>query len=212
MTMRALRAAVLVALLVLVAGCTETPTVTRLPNAAPTTAEVPPSVDSTADLAALKKAAGIGDCPVSDADVPAVSNGLPDVVVSCLGGGRDVRLAGLRGRPMLISLWAQWCSPCRTEAPYLAEVSQRSGSKLTVLGVDFHDGYPDRALEFARLAKWDYPQVVDTGAAFAPLQVTAPPVTFLVRADGTIADQHFGGFRSTEEMTTLVREKLGVSL
>lgn len=212
MMVRSSWAAVAVVLLVLATGCTETPTVTRLPGSGPTTAEALPTVDSTADLPALKKAAGIADCPVSDAEVPAVRGGLPDVVVPCLGGGREVRLAGLRGRPMLISLWAQWCSPCRTEAPFLAEVAQRSGAKLMVLGVDFHDGYPDRALEFARLAKWDYPQVEDTGAAFAPLQVTAPPVTFLVRADGTIAEQHFGGFRSTDEITALVRDKLGVSL
>ena len=203
--------AVALVVLGLVAGCSEAPSVTRLSSAAPTTVEPAPTVASTADLRALKQAAGIADCPASDPAVAALPNGLPDVVVPCLGGGREVRLAGLRGKPMLISLWAQWCSPCRTEAPYLAEVSQRSGSKLVVLGVDFHDGYPDRAIEFARLAKWEYPQLEDIGTAFAPLQVTAPPVTFLVRADGTIADQHFGGFRSTKEITTLVREKLGVS-
>ena len=41
----------------------------------------------------------------------------------CLGGGREVRLAGLRGKPMMINVWAQWCGPCREEAPYLAEVA-----------------------------------------------------------------------------------------
>ena len=34
-----------------------------------------------------------------------------------------VRLAGLRGKPMMINVWAQWCGPCREEAPYLTEVA-----------------------------------------------------------------------------------------
>ena len=72
----------------------------------------------------MKKAAGIADCPRSDSDVAAVPSGLPDVVLPCLGGGREVRLAGLRGKPMMINVWAQWCGPCREEAPYLAEVRQ----------------------------------------------------------------------------------------
>ena len=81
-----------------------------------------PTPESTADLAAMKKAAGIADCPRSDPGVAAVPSGLPDVVLPCLGGGREVRLAGLRGKPMMINVWAQWCEPCREEAPYLAEV------------------------------------------------------------------------------------------
>jgi cytochrome c biogenesis protein CcmG/thiol:disulfide interchange protein DsbE len=196
----------------LLAACSVAPSVSRLPDAGPTTTEVQPTVTTTADLKALKKAAGIPDCPASDATVAPVPGGLPDVVVPCLGDGREVRLAGLRGKPMLVSLWAQWCGPCRDEAPYLAQMARRSGSKLVVLGVDFHDGYPDRAIEFARLARWDYPQLQDAGSAFAQLQVTAPPMTFLVRPDGTIAARHAGGFRSTEQITALVRTHLGVDL
>ena len=36
---------------------------------------------------------------------------LPDVQ------GQLVRLADLRGRPVLINIWATWCYPCREEMP-----------------------------------------------------------------------------------------------
>ena len=62
--------------------------------------------------------------PLSDASVAPVDGGLPDVTLPCLGGGRDVRLAGLRGRPMMINIWAQWCEPCRAESRFLSETAR----------------------------------------------------------------------------------------
>ena len=94
------------------------------------------------DLAAQKKAAGIEDCPASDDAVPVVSSGLPSVILGCLGGGRKVRLAGLRGEPMMINVWAQWCGPCREEAPYISEVAAANESELMILGIDYNDPRP----------------------------------------------------------------------
>ncbi len=223
-------AALVCALALGLAGCTETPTVTRAdlppagsspagpspagPSAAgPTTSAAPTSApSSTEDLAALKQAAKIEDCPVSDPDVAAVPTGLPDVTLQCLGGGRDVRLAGLRGRPMMINVWAQWCAPCRQEAPFLADVATVNRSDLMILGIDFQDPDPARAITFAQVASWRYPQLEDTDLAIrAPLQVTGLPQTFFVRADGTIAHRQFLPFTSADQIRTLAREHLGVS-
>ena len=90
----------LAAACLLLAGCTETPSVGLRQGPAsspPAPATAESSTRSTADLAARKQAAGIADCPASDPQARVVPGGLPDVVLSCLGGGRDVRLAGLRG-------------------------------------------------------------------------------------------------------------------
>jgi len=218
-------AALVCALALGLAGCTETPTVTRadLPpggpsSAVPSTAGPPtgsaptPTPGSADDLAALKQAAGIEECPVSDPGVAALATGLPDVTLSCLGGGRDVRLAGLRGRPMMINIWAQWCAPCRQEAPFLAEVDAVNKSDLMIMGIDFQDADPARAITFAQVASWRYPQLEDRDVAIrAPLQVTALPQTFFVRADGTIAHRQFLPFASADEIRALAQEHLGVT-
>jgi cytochrome c biogenesis protein CcmG, thiol:disulfide interchange protein DsbE len=184
-------------------------------GSAPTMAppsEVAPSSESTASLGAMKKAAGIADCPRSDPDVAAVPSGLPDVVLPCLGGGREVRLAGLRGKPMMINIWAQWCGPCREEAPYLADVAATNRSELMILGIDHADPQPALAIEFAQLSTWRYPQLADPEVVLrAALQITGPPQTFLVRPDGTIAYRHAGSFKSADEIRDLVRQHLGVS-
>jgi cytochrome c biogenesis protein CcmG, thiol:disulfide interchange protein DsbE len=204
-------AAIALATLVLTGcGAGATPTGSA-PSLAPPT-EVAPRPESTATLGAMKKTARIADCPKSDPDVAAVPSGLPDVVLPCLGGGREVRLAGLRGKPMMINVWAQWCGPCREEAPYLADVAATNKSKLMILGIDHADPQPALAIEFAQLSSWAYPQLADPDVVLrAALQITGPPQTFLVRPDGTIAYRHAGAFKSADEIRDLVRQHLGVS-
>ena len=211
MSRRPLAAALLA--LVLVAGCTSEPPVTRS-SATPSTsvpATTGPAPDSSS-LVAEKAAAGIADCPATDAAVAAVPDGLPDAVLPCLGGGREVRLAGLRGRPMIINVWAQWCGPCRDEAPYLADVAATNRSDALVLGIDHADQEPARALEFARAASWRYPQIQDRDLVLRrDLQVVALPQTFFVRADGTIAHRNLRPFASADQLRALAQEHLGVT-
>jgi cytochrome c biogenesis protein CcmG, thiol:disulfide interchange protein DsbE len=207
---RAWLAAVITALAMLLAGCgSPAPTGSGTPLESPTEAEAAPS---TANLAAMKKAAGIPDCPRSDPKMAAVPSGLPDVVLPCLGGGRDVRLAGLRGKPMLINVWAQWCGPCREEAPYLAQVAKTNKSDLMIVGIDHDDPRPDLAVEFAQLSTWRYPQLADPDVVLrAKLQITGPPQTFFVRPNGTIAYRHAGPFTSVAEIRDLAQRYLGVT-
>jgi cytochrome c biogenesis protein CcmG/thiol:disulfide interchange protein DsbE len=203
------RAGLVAAALLALAACGATPTVDPEPSLpVPSVPVVAPS-----ELAAQKKVAGIEDCPRSDPDVAAVAPGLPDVVLGCLGGGREVRLAGLRGRPMMINVWAQWCGPCREEAPFISEVAATNDSNLMIIGIDYEDPRPERAIEFAQLSGWTFPQLVDREKALAgPLQISGPPQTFFVRADGTIAYRHLGPFASADQIRAQVKQHLGVVL
>jgi thiol-disulfide isomerase/thioredoxin len=203
------RAAAALAVVLLLAAC-GSPVVDP---AEPPDDPVPASTARPAELAVLKKAAGIEDCPPSDPDAVPVDSGLPDVVLGCLGGGRDVRLAGLRGRPMMINVWAQWCGPCREEAPFISEVAVTNRSELMILGIDYNDPRPELAIEFAQLSAWAYPQLVDQDTVLrAPLQIIGPPQTFFVRGDGTIAYRHTGPFTSADAIRSLARQHLGVTL
>ena len=207
-----LAAVVMVLLSMVLAGCGGSPAVpeSSTPMGPPT--EAAPSPESTADLAAMKKTARIADCPASDPKVAAVSSGLPDVVLPCLGGGRAVRLAGLRGKPMMINVWAQWCGPCREEAPYLTEVATTNKSDLQIIGIDHDDPRPELAIEFAQLSTWRYPQLADPDLVLrSALQISGPPQTFFVRPDGTIAFRHAGQFHSAAEIRDLARQHLGVT-
>ncbi|MBA8793986.1 thiol-disulfide isomerase/thioredoxin [Friedmanniella endophytica] len=199
------RALVAAVALVLLAGCSG-PSDTYSPPTAPPTGE--PSID----LPSAKAAAGIADCPVSG-DQPVVAGGLPDLTLPCLGGGRPVRLAGLRGTPMVINIWAQWCGPCRGEAPHLAEVQKLAGNRIRMIGIDFADPQPGYAIEFAQLAGWRYPQLVDEDRRInASIPFAGPPQTLLVDAEGKIVYRQNGELASTAQLTGLIRDHLGVRL
>lgn len=187
------------------AGCTSNAPVQPV-GPAPT--QDRPTQTSTEDLSEQRRAAGIADCPTSDPSVAARPNGLPDVTLECLGGGDHVRLAGLRGEPMLINVWAQWCGPCRIEAPFLAEAAQ-ARPDVQFFGIDFDDPNPEAAIAFAGDADWPWPQVADPDKLIAPeLQVIGPPQTFLMNSEGEIVHIHRGMVTSTEQLVELLDEHL----
>lgn len=177
-----------------------------------------PNGDATAasapqDLAALKRQAGIEPCPPSSAKVEAIDDGLPDVTLSCLGGGRKVDLAGLRGRPTVVNLWAQWCGPCRSEVPLFQRLHEQAGGRVQVIGIDFDDPQAGRAIAFAGELGMTYPQLADPDTLLkGSVGVPGLPVTLFVAADGTIAGRQIGPVDSYGQLIQLVSDDLGVRL
>ena len=52
-------------------------------------------------------------------------------------GGDTISVGGLRGRPILLNVWATWCVPCQGEMPAIARLDQELGSRgLQVVGVN----------------------------------------------------------------------------
>lgn len=59
---------------------------------------------------------------------------LPDFVLKD-PAGKELVLASLKGRPLLINLWATWCAPCVAELPQLDALA-RTNPGLKVLSVN----------------------------------------------------------------------------
>ena len=178
----------------------------RVGGSGPGGGEDGPAASAPADLVA---AAGLDRCPVSDPDVAARPDGLPDLVLPCLGEGPDVRLAGLRGRPLVVNLWASWCPPCREELPAFADLAATGA--VDVLGIDVEDD-PGAALTLLTEIGVGYPSVRDDASATqAPLRWTGLPMTLLVDADGVVVHEVRGAVPDRAELDALVAEHLGVA-
>lgn len=167
----------------------------------------------TPQLRHLKAAAGIQSCPVSQRHARPVSGGLPDVTLPCLGGGRAVHLAGLRGTPLVLNFWSQTCGPCRQESPILQQVHAAAGDRVAVMGVDWLDPRPSWAIVFADQLGLTYPQVADPeGATRAPLRITTLPRTLFVDAAGHVVYTEFAAVSSAGQLRSLIKNHLGVTV
>jgi cytochrome c biogenesis protein CcmG, thiol:disulfide interchange protein DsbE len=167
----------------------------------------------TPQLRQLRIAAGIQACPVSKQHPRPVSSGLPDVTLPCLGGGRAVHLAGLRGTPLVLNFWSQTCGPCRHESPIFQKVYAAARSRVDVVGVDWLDPRPSWAIAFADSLGLTYPQVADPqGVTRAPLRITTLPRTLFVDATGHVVYTEFAAVTSADQLRSLIKEHLGVTV
>jgi len=49
--------------------------------------------------------------------------------------GRTIRPEDLKGRVVLVELWATWCPPCRSTLGWLGSLKQRFGDRLAVVAI-----------------------------------------------------------------------------
>jgi thiol-disulfide isomerase/thioredoxin len=194
------RALLAVLTVVLLAGCSSE----QPPSSAPATSSV--DVDTPA-LRTLKQRIGVEACEPGDA-----RSDLPQVTLSCLGGGPDVMLNSLRG-PLVINLFAQWCGPCRAEMPYYQELHRKARGNVRVLGIDYLDTQPALALDLVRRTGVTYPLLADPSGVLRPdFKIRGLPGVVLVDATGKVADVEFRVVRSYTELRNLVQRELGVRL
>jgi len=201
---------VLVVVVAALAGCTvQEPTPANGPAVlSPVSSTATPS---PADLVALRRAAGIPDC-TSSGSAPAVQGGLPDVELTCLGGGASVRLGALRG-PMIVNFWAQWCPPCRAEAPDIRTFSTLAKGKVAMVGIDGNDPREDYAMEFAAIEGWTYTQLYDPDKkSMSPLGLNSLPHSLFIDANGVIVYHYVGAFGSVDQMKQLTLQYLKVTV
>lgn len=86
----------------------------------------------------------------------------PDFRLKTLDGN-EIKLSDLRGKTVLINLWASWCPPCRYEMPGIQAAYEKFNSKgLVVLGLNFtaQDNLQD-VQDFVTELKLTFPILLD---------------------------------------------------
>lgn len=60
---------------------------------------------------------------------------MPDVILKDYSG-REVRLADLKGKPLVLNAWAAWCPFCKEELLDFAAVQKEFGDKVLIVAID----------------------------------------------------------------------------
>ncbi len=96
-------------------------------------------------------------------------------------------LAELRGVPVVLNLWASWCTPCRQEAKELEDGWRTQGPKgVLFLGLDIQD-VRDQARKFIRENGTTYPSVREPAREVADSYgATGIPETYFIDERGLV--------------------------
>jgi len=113
---------------------------------------------------------------------------LPDVQ------GHLVRLADLRGQPVLINIWATWCSPCREEMPSMDALYKDYGAKgLAIIAIATDAGGKAVVAPFMQAHGLTLPVLLDPqNMVGTQLQVPGIPTSYLLDKWGRVIDFMIG--------------------
>lgn len=99
--------------------------------------------------------------------------------------GKEISTAGLKGKPLLINLWATWCGPCIAELPGLNKLA--AGGRIRVLTVSQDaEGAKDKVAPFLKSRGGDAlePWLDPEGTATTQWQVGTLPASIYYDAQG----------------------------
>ncbi|MGH9713424.1 MAG: TlpA family protein disulfide reductase [Candidatus Acidiferrales bacterium] len=141
----------------------------------------------------------------------------PDVTFKDLQG-KDVKLADLKGKVVVVNFWATWCEPCQIEIPWMIGFQQKYADKgFTLLGVAMDDEGKSVVGPYVEKTQFDvdgtkmpmnYPIVIgndDLSSKFGGL--IGLPTTVVIGRDGKI-HKRFLGLVSHDELEKEIKELL----
>jgi cytochrome c biogenesis protein CcmG, thiol:disulfide interchange protein DsbE len=141
------------------------------------------------------------------APAPLIGSAAPDFALADLDGN-PVRLADLRGRPVIVNFWASYCASCVEEFPLLnTALADHKADGLAVVGIVFQDR-SEAARAFMSRMRATWPAAMDTtGDVAQAYGVFAPPESFFIDRDGRIAGLQIGELSRadlTRQLATII--------
>ncbi|MHB8613718.1 MAG: TlpA family protein disulfide reductase [Candidatus Dormibacteraceae bacterium] len=109
--------------------------------------------------------------------------------------GKKVRLSDFKGRPVLLTFWATWCTACREELPALQGIQDHYQSTgFTILAINYRESDNRRLVQYLSGLHVNLEAVIDPGGTIsAAYGVTIGlPVNVLLDREGTVVQVILG--------------------
>lgn len=119
----------------------------------------------------------------------------------------QMKLSDLRGKVVVVNIWASWCKPCEQEAPDLEEAWQlyKDGGDVVFVGVDYVDT-PAGANEYLTKFGITFPNAPDLQSNISSIlnRQMGVPETYFIDREGILRQVKIGPFTSVEEIQSII--------
>jgi cytochrome c biogenesis protein CcmG/thiol:disulfide interchange protein DsbE len=126
---------------------------------------------------------------------PLVGHPAPDFTLNTWNNPSQptIQLSALKGKPVVMNIWASWCEPCKSEVPtFEAAWQQHQSEGIVFLGIDYNDAAAD-AQHFLQQYGVTYPSGPDaSGTISTSYGVSNVPSTIFIDRSGTVVRKILG--------------------
>lgn len=133
----------------------------------------------------------------------------PDFVVEN-SKGSEVTLSSYFGKPIVLNLWASWCSPCKMEMPYFEE-AYKENEDIQFMMVNMTSGdYMGDAKDLIKEEGYTFPVFYDIyGEAATVYGASSLPMTIFIDKNGDLVTYAVGALtkEQLQEGIDLIKEK-----
>jgi thiol-disulfide isomerase/thioredoxin len=131
---------------------------------------------------------------------------LPDI------NSNQVSLALFKGKYTLIDFWASWCSPCRSQSPYLKKVNQQFGGKqFTIVSISIDKDHQSFKKAISEDGTQEFVHLIDTRGSKNSVSdrnnITGIPSNFLIDPTGKIIAQDLKGDELIKKIAEITRNQ-----
>ena len=137
-----------------------------------------------------------------------------ELKLSCIDGSSEINYHSIKG-PIIINVWASWCTGCKEEMPYFVDLYANpifKSGQIKLLGIDVDEKNADSGPNFIKSHGMSWPHLEDTDSRSKLVFGPGVPVTYFLDKSGEVIHKHIGAYRSKSQLYEAVEKYFEVKL